>query len=174
MPEQSWRPLFRTPRSTITKVLRSPAFVHSRVRAGAIIGKPVALRELADTVDGLDYASAPLSAIADRVAAAVRFLRARADELDAAAGSQGTAAGTITSAPAPSPSADRQVGSDAHSAAGSAARERLVVAALHYLVTPVDLVPDFRAGGYLDDVVLLSWLFGAAAQELEPFVAHDD
>jgi uncharacterized membrane protein YkvA (DUF1232 family) len=64
-------------------------------------------------------------------------------------------------------------GSETHSAAGAAARERLIVAALHYLVTPVDLLPDFRAGGYLDDVVLLSWIFGAGAQELEPFLDPD-
>ena len=172
MPERSWRPLFRNPRSTITKVLRSPAFVHSRERAGAIIGEPVALRDLADAVDGLDHASAPLSAIADRVQAAVRFLRSKADAIDAAGANTG--AGAASRTPVTSRSQAGQVASDSHSAAGSAARERLVVAALLYLVTPVDLVPDFRAGGYLDDVVLLSWVFGAAAQELEPFVDSED
>ena len=58
-------------------------------------------------------------------------------------------------------------------AASVAARQRLVVAGLHYLITPDDLVPDFRAGGYLDDVLLLSWVFGAAVNELAPHLADD-
>jgi uncharacterized membrane protein YkvA (DUF1232 family) len=58
-------------------------------------------------------------------------------------------------------------------AAASLARERLIIAALHYLITPVDLVPDFRPGGYIDDVLLLSWVFGAAVNELEPFLDED-
>ena len=59
------------------------------------------------------------------------------------------------------------------SPASQAARERLIVAALDYLITPVDLVPDFRVGGYIDDVLLLSWVFGVAATELEPFLEED-
>jgi uncharacterized membrane protein YkvA (DUF1232 family) len=51
----------------------------------------------------------------------------------------------------------------------SAARERLVVAALLYLVTRDDLVPDFQAGGYIDDVLVLSWIFGAAVDELDAY-----
>nr|MBA2445446.1 DUF1232 domain-containing protein [Nocardioidaceae bacterium] len=50
------------------------------------------------------------------------------------------------------------------------ARERLLVAAMDYLITPVDLVPDFQSGGYIDDVLLLSWVFGAAFNELAPFL----
>jgi uncharacterized membrane protein YkvA (DUF1232 family) len=84
---------------------------------------------------------APLSAVADRVVAAVRFLRATADAIDAGAG--------------PPP---------------QAARERLLVAGLLYLVTIDDLVPDFRPGGYIDDVLLLSWVFGAAVKELAPYL----
>jgi len=48
-------------------------------------------------------------------------------------------------------------------------RVRLIVASLHYLITPVDLVPDFRAGGYIDDVLVLSWIFGAAVDELDAY-----
>jgi uncharacterized membrane protein YkvA (DUF1232 family) len=47
------------------------------------------------------------------------------------------------------------------------------VATLHYLITPDDLVPDFRAGGYIDDVLLLSWVFGAAVNELAPYLPND-
>jgi uncharacterized membrane protein YkvA (DUF1232 family) len=57
--------------------------------------------------------------------------------------------------------------------AGGAARERLLIASLHYLVTPVDLVPDFQAGGYFDDVVLLAWVFGVASSELTPYLPDD-
>lgn len=155
MTEQSWKPLFRTPKSTVTKALNSPAFVTARERAAVIIDDPAALRAMADDVEALDHANAPLSAIADRVAAAVRFLRAVADQLDGgvvlpgARGSAGSGTDTETSA------------------AAGAARERLIVAALYYLITPIDLVPDFRVGGYIDDVLLLSWVFGATAHELE-------
>jgi hypothetical protein len=146
--DSTWKPLFRSPRATITKVLRSPAFADSRDRSAVIITDPEALRALAGTVESLDHTRPPLSTVADRVGAAVRFLRAKADRLD-----RGD---------------DSLPGAEA--AAAGAARERLVVAALHYLVTPVDLVPDFRVGGYLDDVLLLGWVFGAAASELEPFL----
>ncbi|MBA2716483.1 MAG: DUF1232 domain-containing protein [Propionibacteriales bacterium] len=162
MTEQSWKPLFRSPKSTVTKVLRSPAFIDSRERAAAIIDDPAALRSLADVVETMEHTDAPLSAVADRVAAAVRFLRATADRLDIDAAS---------------PPDGRKVRSppdaETSSAAGRSARERLIVAALHYLITPVDLVPDFRVGGYIDDVLLLSWVFGAAVNELEPFLDDD-
>jgi hypothetical protein len=151
--EQSWKPLFRSPRATITKVLRSPAFADSRHRAAAIITDAEALRALADRVESVDQTRMPLSPIADRVAAAVLFLRARADRLDSAD--------------------DGPAGADVSAGAAAEARERLVVAGLHYLVTPVDLVPDFRVGGYLDDVLLLGWVFGTAASELDPFLADD-
>ncbi len=117
------------------------------------------MRALADLVETMDLYDAPLSGIADRVSAAVRFLRTRADTLDAGVAAKratrGAAAQQTTETP---PTASR------------AARERLVVAALHYLITPDDLVPDFRPGGYLDDVMALSWVFGAAANEIQPFL----
>lgn len=141
MTEQSWTPLFRTATSTITKVLRSPAFLHARERAADTIESATELRQLSEATERLDHVNAPLSAVADRVAAAVRFLRATADRLD-----------------------------DGVHSPPNAARERLLVAGLHYLVTPDDLVPDFRPGGYIDDVLLLSWIFGAAVKELEPYL----
>jgi hypothetical protein len=147
MSEQSWKPLFRTPASTVTKVLRSPAFLHARERSAAVLASPGALRDLADSVERLDHANGPLSAVADRVSAAVRFLRDHADRID-----------TMTPTPGGAP------------AARVATRERLLVASLDYLVTPDDLVPDFRPGGFIDDVLLLSWVFGAAAGELAPYL----
>jgi hypothetical protein len=116
---------------------------------------------LADVVETLDYASAPLSAVADRVAAAVRLLRARADLLDDAA------------EPTHNSPEMAEPKNSGDPSAGVATRERLLVAGLHYLVTPVDLVPDFRPGGYIDDVILLAWVFGVATHELTPYLTDD-
>ena len=158
MTDQNWKPHFRAPTSTLTRVLRSSAFLHSRECSAVIAEDPDELRRLAASVEALDHGSPPLSVVAEQVSAAVRFLRALADRLEAAARAAAAAAGAAGAAGAAAPSA-----------AGVLTRERLVVASLHYLVTPVDLVPDFRAGGYLDDVVLLSWVFGVAATELTPY-----
>ena len=161
MTDQNWKPLFRTPTSTVTKVLRSHAFLHSRERSATIVESSDELRALADLVETLDQASAPLAAVADRVAAAVRFLRDRANRLDDAA--------ALTHN---SPDMADPKNSGAPSA-GVATRERLLVASLHYLVTPDDLVPDFQAGGYIDDVLLLAWVFGVATNELTPYLTDD-
>lgn len=160
MSEQSWKPLFRSHSATVTRALRSPAFLHSRRRAEVIVGSPAELRALADAVERLDYVNGPLSAVADRVLAAVRLLRSIADRLDSEPSD-----GPVSPAREPEPPAG--------ATASSAARERLVVAGLHYLVMPDDLVPDFRPGGYVDDALLLSWVFGAAVHELEPHLPDD-
>jgi hypothetical protein len=166
MSEQTWKPLFRTPKSTVTKVLQSPAFIHSRKQAGVIVDDAGALRDLADAVETLNHADAPLAAIADRVAAAVTFLRCHADSLS----TPSSAGQRVLPSDA---DADADAGDPVTAGAASVTRERLIVAALHYLVTPDDLVPDFRPGGYIDDVLLLSWVFGAAARVLEPFMPDD-
>lgn len=161
MTEQTWTPPFRTTTPTLTKILRSHAFLRSRERSVTIVESSEALRALADLVDTLDQASGPLAPVADRVAAAVRFLRDRANRLDNAAASTHN-----------SPDVAEPKNSDAPSA-GLATRERLLVASLHYLVTPDDLVPDFRAGGYIDDVLLLAWVFGVVTNELTRYVADE-
>lgn len=158
MTEQNWKPLFRVPTSTVTKILGSHAFLHSRERSALIVESSEELRALADLVEMLDHASPPLAAVADRVAGAVRFLRARADRLDDAAAPTGDSPDLAESQDAGDPRA------------GVATRERLLVAGLHYLVTPDDLVPDFRAGGYIDDLILLAWVFGVATNELTPYL----
>jgi hypothetical protein len=161
MTEQSWTPRFRSPTSNVTKVLKSHAFLHSRERSATILEDAEELRALADGVERMDHSGPPLAAVADRVAAAVRFLRARAHRLETA--------GAPTH-----PDADlTDAQGSAVPSAGVATRERLLVASLHYLVTPVDLVPDFQAGGYIDDVILLAWVFGVAADELTPYLADD-
>jgi hypothetical protein len=158
MTDENWKPLFRARTSTVTKVLRSAAFLHSRERAAAIAENPDELRALAALVESLDHTNAPLAVVADRVLAAVRFLHERADRLDLP-----TESTDVTPE-----MAEPQEGRTP--TAGVAARERLLVASLHYLVTPVDLVPDFQAGGYIDDVVLLAWVFGVASRELTPYL----
>ena len=161
MTDENWKPLFRASTSTVTKVLRSHAFLHSRELSADIAENPNKLRALADSVETLDQRNPPLAVSADRVAAAVRFLRARAKELEGERGSShnGSKAAQPPTGHAPS--------------AGVAARERLVVASLLYLVTPVDLVPDFQSGGYIDDVLLLAWVFGVATSELAPYLSED-
>lgn len=159
--DQNWKPLWRARTSTVTKVLRSPAFLHSRERSAVIAQNPQELRALADLVESLDHTTAPLVVVADRVLAAVRFLRDRADRLD-----------TSTAPTHGTP--DLAEPQQSHTPrAGVAARERLLVASLDYLVTPIDLVPDFQAGGYIDDVVLLAWVFGVANSELTPYLTED-
>jgi hypothetical protein len=149
-PEQSWKPLVRNPRPTVTKVLNCEAFRVSREKAGVIITDPEALRELALLVEAIDVAPTALVVLADRLQASVRFLRAKSASLECPDEAAADAATPAT-----------------------ATRERLVVAALHYLVTPFDLA-DFNAGDYVDDVLLLSWVFGAAVNELSPFTDSDD
>lgn len=163
MSEQNWKPMFRTPASTLTKVFRSRAFLHAREQAASIIESPAELRALAAAVERLDHSYAPLAVVADRVSAAVRFLRAAADRLD---GGRATAPGTA--------SEQRLPAAQPAPPAGTATRERLIVASLKYLITPDDLVPDFRPGGYIDDVLLLTWVFGAAGNELAPHMAEGD
>ncbi len=158
MTDENWKPLFRASTSTVTKVLRSHAFLHSRELSADIAEDPDKLRMLADSVELLDHRNPPLAVLADRVAAAVRFLRARAQvlETEGCASRSGSTAGEATTGHSPT--------------AGVAARERLLIASLHYLVTPVDLVPDFRPGGYIDDVLLLAWVFGVATTEMAPYL----
>jgi uncharacterized membrane protein YkvA (DUF1232 family) len=150
-PEQSWKPLLRNPRPTVTKVLNCEAFRVSRETAGVIIADPEALRELALLVEAIDITPTALVVLADRLEAAVRFMRAKAARLEC----------------------PDQAEADPTTPA-TATRERLVVAALHYLVTPYDLIADFSPGDYVDDVLLLSWVFGAAVNELSPFTDSDD
>jgi hypothetical protein len=158
--------MFRTPNSTVTRALRSPAFARSRAWAGAHAEDPASLRALAGLVEELEHANPPLSTVADRVTAAVRLVRSIGDRHDPEAADPAEP----PRQPADTDSVSSAADADKPPTAGTAARERLVVAGLHYLATPVDLVPDFRPGGYLDDVLLLSWVFGAAAHELEPFL----
>ncbi|MBA2697419.1 MAG: DUF1232 domain-containing protein [Nocardioidaceae bacterium] len=134
--------------ATVSKAFRSPAFLRSRAEAEQLVHDASALRQLADRVDAIDVRGSSLELVNDRLSAAVALTRTLADQLDA-----GTVGGEESLA---------MTGADA-------ARQRLLIAGLHYLVTPDDLIPDFKAGGYVDDAVLLSCVFGMASVELAAF-----
>ena len=45
----------------------------------------------------------------------------------------------------------------------------IVIAALLYVIDPIDMVPDFFVGGFLDDVTVIGWAITIVAQELEDY-----
>lgn len=45
----------------------------------------------------------------------------------------------------------------------------LVIAGLIYLVTPIDLFPDFIAGGLIDDVSLIAYIINSVNTELQRY-----
>jgi uncharacterized membrane protein YkvA (DUF1232 family) len=46
----------------------------------------------------------------------------------------------------------------------------LIVAAILYFLTPIDVIPDFVVAlGYLDDAAVLAWVMSTAGSELERF-----
>lgn len=46
----------------------------------------------------------------------------------------------------------------------------LVVAAVVYLVSPLDLIPDFLPGGLLDDAAIVAFVVGMVESELLDFM----
>lgn len=53
----------------------------------------------------------------------------------------------------------------------SASNLTLIIAALIYLVSPLDFVPDWIPAGLLDDAAILSWAFNLAGEELASYKA---
>ncbi len=50
----------------------------------------------------------------------------------------------------------------------------LIVAAIIYFITPVDLIPDFLTVlGYVDDAAIIAWTLKTVADEIEPFLAWE-
>ncbi len=50
----------------------------------------------------------------------------------------------------------------------------MVVAAILYFVSPIDLVPDFIFGiGYLDDIAIVSYVYKQIVKDLESFLAWE-
>lgn len=50
----------------------------------------------------------------------------------------------------------------------------LSVAALLYFISPLDLVPDFLAIGFADDIALLAWVYANYQDEIEAFRQWED
>ena len=44
-----------------------------------------------------------------------------------------------------------------------------VIAGLIYLVTPIDIVPDFLPGGFLDDAVVIGYVINKLKEEIESY-----
>jgi uncharacterized membrane protein YkvA (DUF1232 family) len=45
----------------------------------------------------------------------------------------------------------------------------IIVAAILYVVTPIDLLPDFIPPGWIDDVSIVAWAIKEASEELEKY-----
>lgn len=50
----------------------------------------------------------------------------------------------------------------------------LSIAALLYVLSPLDLIPDFIVGGMLDDIALLTWLYKNVEEEIEQFLQWEE
>lgn len=50
----------------------------------------------------------------------------------------------------------------------------LCLAGLLYFLSPIDLIPDFIAGGFLDDLSILTWVFHQFRNELDYFLQWED
>jgi uncharacterized membrane protein YkvA (DUF1232 family) len=45
----------------------------------------------------------------------------------------------------------------------------LIIVALIYFVTPLDLIPDWLPGGFIDDAALLTWIMKSIASDIHKF-----
>lgn len=54
----------------------------------------------------------------------------------------------------------------------SKAKLVIIVAAVIYVVSPLDLFPDFIFGGFIDDVSIVVWVLKEIGEELEKYKEH--
>ena len=45
----------------------------------------------------------------------------------------------------------------------------VIVAAIIYLVSPIDAIPDFIVGGFIDDMSVIAWAFSKVGKELKMY-----
>lgn len=45
----------------------------------------------------------------------------------------------------------------------------VIVAAILYLVSPIDAIPDFIVGGFIDDMSVIAWAFSKVGKELKMY-----
>lgn len=50
----------------------------------------------------------------------------------------------------------------------------MIIAALLYLVSPIDFIPDFLIGGFIDDIGIIMWVFKKTKEEIEFFLEWED
>lgn len=50
----------------------------------------------------------------------------------------------------------------------------LCLAGLLYFLSPIDLIPDFIAGGFLDDLSIMTWVLHQFRNELDYFLQWED
>ncbi|MDE9367796.1 DUF1232 domain-containing protein [Luteipulveratus sp. YIM 133132] len=119
----------------VGRLLRSPAFTRSRRAALVLQDDPVALAELLDLVR--------LQQIDDgaRLSDAAPLVRSAVSWLEAAV-------------------EEGDLGRQGH-----LARRRLVIAALHYVVSVTDVIPDNAPGGTVDDVLVVRTVLGGVLSD---------
>lgn len=129
--------------SGISRLLASSPFRRSRLVAASLVDDPEGLQCLLTGVEEHRFGTVPAGELARGVDLdiACAVVEARIEELH-----EGHPATTYTCA--------------------QDARLRLVVAALHYLVTEHDVIPDSAPAGHLDDVAILRWVTRVAQGEL--------
>jgi uncharacterized membrane protein YkvA (DUF1232 family) len=47
----------------------------------------------------------------------------------------------------------------------------LVITALLYFVSPIDLIPDWLPGGFMDDAALITWVLQSIRMDIQKFVS---
>ena len=45
----------------------------------------------------------------------------------------------------------------------------VIVAAIIYLLSPIDVIPDFIVGGFIDDMSVIAWAFSQVGKELSTY-----
>ncbi len=45
----------------------------------------------------------------------------------------------------------------------------VIIAALLYIISPVDVIPDFLIGGFVDDIGIIAWALGKMSSELDAY-----
>ena len=45
----------------------------------------------------------------------------------------------------------------------------VIVAALLYIISPGDVIPDFLVGGFIDDLGIIAWALGKMSSELDTY-----
>ncbi len=140
------------------------AFRRSREASLRIVDDPDSLRDLTESVRDRGFEEGALEPVSDRIDAALHLLEDRAEALESPPSGEPD--------PATLPPA-------------TAARHRLIVAAMHYLTRKDDAAPEAsraagsgaaqrsergERGGEVDDVVVVREVLGTAQDDLAPYL----